>query len=339
MVGGAVALVSAVAAVFLVVFGDASRSASLGILLGLWAAVIGALSVVRAQEPVIAPEPLPEPSTEVELVAHPMPTAEELTAGMALELRRNAELEREAAAAERREFQLQLELMLRREVETVLKREMVALRQEIAGLRAEILEHVGGQLRLERIETTRLIGSDVQALQREVRRLASVRQALESSMDSDIEASVIHEVLDDIIDAQLAGEPATGDRAEAEPDMVGPEPELVEPELVEPELVEVDAAEAELVEVDAAEIEGAEPEAPEIQVAARRRDFDFADLPSISRLTPMPPESESPDHDRYTGRRRAAGAEAGAAELPEPRGGQRRARSTADDVLARLLGR
>ena len=46
-----------------------------------------------------------------------------------------------------------------------------ALRAEIASLRGELLEKVGGQLRLERIETTRVIGSDLEALQHEVRQL------------------------------------------------------------------------------------------------------------------------------------------------------------------------
>ena len=47
--------------------------------------------------------------------------------------------------------------------------ELAELRAEVAALRNELLEKVGGQLRLERIETTRLIGSDLEALQHEVR--------------------------------------------------------------------------------------------------------------------------------------------------------------------------
>ena len=47
-----------------------------------------------------------------------------------------------------------------------------ALRDEVAALRAEVVDKLGGQLRLERIETTRVIGSDLEALQHEIRRLA-----------------------------------------------------------------------------------------------------------------------------------------------------------------------
>ena len=52
--------------------------------------------------------------------------------------------------------------------------ELSELRTEVAALRNELVEKVGGQLRLERIETTRLIGSDLEALQHELRRLRRV---------------------------------------------------------------------------------------------------------------------------------------------------------------------
>ena len=48
---------------------------------------------------------------------------------------------------------------------------MAGLRSEVTALRNELVEKVGGQLHLERIETTRLIGSDLEALQHEVRQL------------------------------------------------------------------------------------------------------------------------------------------------------------------------
>ena len=71
----------------------------------------------------------------------------------------------------RREFQARLEKVLRREVQEGLARELAGLRAEVAALRSELVEKVGGQLRLERIETTRLIGSDLEALQQQVREL------------------------------------------------------------------------------------------------------------------------------------------------------------------------
>jgi hypothetical protein len=56
------------------------------------------------------------------------------------------------------------------------RQEVGELRSEIAALRSELLEKVGGQIRLERIETTRVIGSDLEALQEEVRQLKAVRE-------------------------------------------------------------------------------------------------------------------------------------------------------------------
>ena len=91
--------------------------------------------------------------------------------GGVLELRRSAEVEREDDTLTRREYELRLELMLRRQMESVLREQVTLLRQDVAGLRGEVLEAVDGRLRLERIETTRIIGSDLAALQNEVRRL------------------------------------------------------------------------------------------------------------------------------------------------------------------------
>jgi hypothetical protein len=198
--GIAVAVISGAVAVVLLVFAHSTQSIRLGVVLALWAALIGSLSAVRVHEPSDqseAPTPAPiEPAKSLALASPPPPPAlpapqidvQALTSGMVLELRRSAELERQAAAAERKSFQLQLELMLRREIEHTMERQLRALREELADLRTEVMDQVGGQLRLERIETTRLFGSDVQALQREVRRLATVREALESSVDGDAES-------------------------------------------------------------------------------------------------------------------------------------------------------
>lgn len=308
--GIVVAVISASIAVFLVVFSEASRSAQFGMLLGFWAALILAFSLVRGHDAAVQELPAVPVATELAEVTRPAPTMEELTAGMVLELRRNAELEREKAEVERRRFQLELELMLRREVEHVMSAQMESLRQEIAGLRAEIMDNVGGALRLERIETTRLIGSDVQALQQEIRRLASVREAMELSMEAEDSR---------IIDAQIVPESEVLAEQEPEPEV------LAEPE-PQPEPDPEPAPDPEPVQDDA----GA-------SATPRRPSFDFADLPSVSRLTPLPPVTEGP---RYSGRRRAAGDDEPDIEVPVRRsGGQRRARDDSDDVLARLLGR
>ena len=57
----------------------------------------------------------------------------------------------------------------------MLVEQLSSLRAEVAALRAEVVDKLGGQLRLERIETTRVIGSDLEALQHEIRRLAAAR--------------------------------------------------------------------------------------------------------------------------------------------------------------------
>src|SRR6201999_1210766 len=96
-------------------------------------------------------------------------------ASTAIGLRADAAVARTEDAAAQREFQARLEALLRREVQDGVARELVGLRGEVSALRNEILEKVGGQLRMERTETTRLFGSDLEALQREVRQL-KVRQ-------------------------------------------------------------------------------------------------------------------------------------------------------------------
>lgn len=300
--GIVVAVISAAISVFLIVFSEASRSANLGVVLGLWAALILAFSLVRGPGAAVAAEP-EAVSSEVAVTGPPAPTVEDLVAGMTLELRRNAELERQNAEVERREFQLKLELMLRREVELVMASQLESLRQEIAGLRGEILDNVGGQLRLERIETTRLIGSDMQALQQEIRRLANVREAMELSMEAE-ETRIIEARIVPV--SELAAE-------------LGPEPEAV----VHPEPQPQPQPEP-------------EPDAGS-PMASRRSSFDFPGLPSVSQMTPLPVDTDGP---RYSGRRRATGHSEPEGEVPAPRsGGQRRARDDNDDVLARLLGR
>src|SRR2546421_344773 len=62
---------------------------------------------------------------------------------------------------------------------------------EVAGLRNDLVdkvsgslaEKVSGQLRLERIETTRVISSDIDELQHEVRRLAVARSSTPPALD------------------------------------------------------------------------------------------------------------------------------------------------------------
>jgi hypothetical protein len=158
--GLAFAVALSAAAAWLIVTGKTPKRVELGVLAGLWAALIGAFAMFGARR-----------------FVHPLEAADEHVPGSGLELRSASfELERAEEAAARRAHEVRLEQMLRREIQAAMTREVAALRAEIADLRSELLEKVGGQLRLERIETTRVIGSDLEALQHEVRQLKAVAQ-------------------------------------------------------------------------------------------------------------------------------------------------------------------
>lgn len=159
-VGLVIAVALAGAAAWLIVTSTSQKRLELGVLAGLWGALIGAFAMFGARR-----------------IVHPLDMADERIPGTGLELRSaNFELERAEEAAARRAHEVRLEQMLRREIQAAMTREVAALRAEIADLRSELLEKVGGQLRLERIETTRVIGSDLEALQHEVRQLKAVAQ-------------------------------------------------------------------------------------------------------------------------------------------------------------------
>ena len=148
-------------AVGLAVLGTTQKQVQIGLIIGLWAALIGLITVYGIRR---------------------RATPSELSAERSeLELRRIYQIGRERDAADRRHYALQLEMMLRRETERVLREELGALRAEVSALRSDVVEKVHGQLQLERIETTRVIGSDLEALQNEVRRLALARDSLPSA--------------------------------------------------------------------------------------------------------------------------------------------------------------
>ena len=94
-----------------------------------------------------------------------------LPVGKELELRRTYEIELEREVAARREYEMQLEVYLRRELERGLQEQVQTLREEVQQLRGDMIDRLDGELRMERIETTRLIGGSLRALQDEARRL------------------------------------------------------------------------------------------------------------------------------------------------------------------------
>lgn len=171
------------AAVCLVVFGTTQKQLQIGVLLGLWAGLIGAFLIFGARrgqaeqaaqlaETEQRARELHEAQLQLsELQRAQLAAADEARARQEVELRKLGEIQLSREVAARREADLHLELSLRREIERMMNEQIGLLRDEVAALRAEVVDKLGGQLRLERIETTRLIGSDLEALQHEIRRL------------------------------------------------------------------------------------------------------------------------------------------------------------------------
>ena len=147
-----IAIALAGAAAWLIVTNDTAKRVQLGVLAGLWSALLAGFALYGARRPAAAD------------------TEADRGPGAELELRSmRTEVERAEEAAARRAHEARLEQLLRAEVQAAIVREVSSLRAEIADLRGELLEKVGNQVRLERIETTRVIGSDLEALQHEVR--------------------------------------------------------------------------------------------------------------------------------------------------------------------------
>jgi len=143
------AVAIALASTAAVVLSDDPETLRLAVVGALWAFVLAAFAAPRRRE---SGAPAGDPGT-------------------ALELRRTYEIELEREVAARREYELQLEVYLRRELERGLAEDVAALREEVGRMRGEMIDRLDGELRMERIETTRLIGGSLRALQDEARRL------------------------------------------------------------------------------------------------------------------------------------------------------------------------
>ena len=138
----------ALASTAAVVLSDDPQTLRLAVVGALWAFVLAAFAAPRRREAARGRHP-----------------------GHELELRRTYEIELEKEVAARREYELQLEVYLRRELERGLAEDVAALRDEVGRMRGEMIDRLDGELRMERIETTRLIGGSLRALQDEARRL------------------------------------------------------------------------------------------------------------------------------------------------------------------------
>jgi hypothetical protein len=159
-------------AAWLVVFSTSEKQTQFGVLLGLWGGLAGAFVVFGPRGTSRDSKPgkgWPRDSTPGNA-----PLSQE---SQALDVRRFGELELAQEVAARREVDLNIELTLRREIDRFTTERLASLHAEISGLRAEIADKLGGQLRLERTETTRIIGADLEALQDGIERLSGSRES------------------------------------------------------------------------------------------------------------------------------------------------------------------
>jgi hypothetical protein len=194
--GFVLAVALGVVAIWLIVTSTEQKRIEIGVLAGLWGLLLGAFAMFGVRR------------THSAGPAQP---------GAELELRQSAELERVADAAARREHEQRLEQLLQQEVRHAITGQLAELRAEIAALRNDLVENLSGQLRLEHTETTRVFGSDIEALQREVNQLKAARQRVELSAPSAPAPAAWAAVEPRVID-QPAPAPAQASRgAESEP--------------------------------------------------------------------------------------------------------------------------
>lgn len=345
MIGFICAVLLGALAIWLIVTGTSVKSTRIGALAGFWGLLVGALAVFGTRHPHAA-----QPAAE--------PVHVEQQARQELELRAHSELVRAQEDAARRQFEARLETMLRQQIQTTMAHEVSALRSEVASLRGELLEKVGGQLRLERIETTRVIGSDIEALQREVNQLKAARASreLQQSMRSAGQAEPPGQVID-------MQEPVRRPhRTLVQHQQTAPQQPVMQQQEVQQPVVVQQAVPQQPVQhrppmppeptpqptppPDPTHPDPPQPDPPHpipgvvtVQRADLPRDT-FAGLPRLRPFTDFELDPIEPDEPSYSGRRRAddpAGPR-GRHGAEEPAGGRRRAED-GHDVLARILRR
>jgi hypothetical protein len=335
-IGFAVAVLLGALAVWLIVTNDSTKVIRLGALAGFWSLLIGALSVFGSRNS-----------------AHP--AAGPAASGQELTLRQAGGVERADEAAARRHFEARLEQMLRQEIHTTLGREISALREEVASLRNDLLEKVGGQLRLERIETTRVIGSDIEALQREIDQLKHGRPVVDltgpvtRTIPRIVEPRPPQAVQPPLQPRPVQPPPVRQQPVQAAPQQVQqvrPTPPPVEPRVAEP------AASQPAGSQPAEEPPVVLPTVPHpaghpsTDASGHGGDF-FAELPRLRPFTdfeldPIPAGPAADPAAPVTARRPEDGSAAGRHGRSEDSAGGGRRRRAADDednVLARILAR
>ena len=261
------AIALAVIGIWMIVTGNSTKSVRVGAIASFWALLLGAFAVLGSRVPGRDPDRSTEPVAPVP--HHPGPPPPPPRRGE-VDLRHVGDIERAAVAAARREFHAQLQEMLHREVSAAVSREMAGLRSEVTALRNELVEKVGGQLHLERIETTRLIGSDLEALQHEVRQL---RRTAGLEADPTRAMRITHtleaprDTSEDVHDAEIVVE------------RVHPPSEPVQPPVSDPDTVGQPAA-------------AAEPEAEQQPESERQPEATASDEPE---QTPEPAADDAPE--------------------------------------------
>jgi hypothetical protein len=133
--------------VCLIAFAGSLRGTRLGVPIAFWGVLLGYTAIRTTGGKAAAPQPDPA-EAEAQDVESPV----------------SAELVRERDEAMRHEYEMRLEVMLRRELEKVLRTELAGLRHDVAELRGDVLDAVDGRLRMERVEITRIIGSNLAAM-------------------------------------------------------------------------------------------------------------------------------------------------------------------------------
>jgi hypothetical protein len=311
-IGVCLAVALGAVAVWLIVTSTSQKRIEIGVLAGLWGFLIGAYAAFGSRQQVPAGASMPTmPIFD--------PDAPQSGGGV-LDVRPRSDLQRKEDIAARREFQARLEKVLRREVQDGLARELSGLRAEVAALRSELVEKVGGQLRLERIETTRLIGSDLEALQQQVRELKFLQEG-----DSDETETSVTTVRRSIEGVRLAKPPPVRQAAPAPAEVL----DVVVVDEPEPEPAAQTEAEQPVAPGSAvgtpSVAAGSEPAGPPAPQAATDDD-PFAAMPRLSPFTDFEPITDPP-----------AAIDAGATTA---RGGRRhREDDSEDNVLARILQR
>ena len=210
-VGFVLAIALGILSVWLIVTSDSVKWMRVGALAGFWGLLVGGFAIFGRH------------------LQHPAGTA--AMSASELALRGTGVMDRAEDAAARHEFERQLMAMLRHEVHSTMGAEMQRMRDEVIALRHELVEKFHGDLRMERIETTRVFGSDIEALQQEINQLKAVRGAVEAGRWS---AEPTH--ADPV-------SPRTNTIVEAEVIPDAPSPTVVQPTIIQPTVVRSTPAE------------------------------------------------------------------------------------------------